>query len=162
MRHRLFMFIPFSALCGFSVKSMPDAAEKKEYGNLKPLCIVTIIAFVSVYAVLNLVTSDFLKHNLRSNDIEWAFLVKAQSEIKGRYIVNSDSSLQRRDLMRKYFSAGPETQITEKLFYIPPEALAFSKGKKEWKTENMIPFKTISLHFQQHIMIQKQKKNIYI
>jgi len=154
IRHRLFMFIPFSALCCFSVKSILDAAEKKGYGNLKPLCIVTITAFVSVYTVLNLVTSYSLKNNLRSNDIEWAFLVKSQNEIKGRYIVNSGISLQRRDLMRKYFSAGPETQITEKLFYIPPEALAFSKEKKEWKTENMIPFKTISYPYRFHTIMK--------
>ena len=152
MRHRILMFIPFAALCGFSLKAIFEAAEKKGLKELTPIYILLTV-FISVYAVLNLYTSHSLKNTLRSNDIEWAFLLNIQNEIKGKYVVHSSMALQRKELMQKYFSAGPLAQIKEKLFYIPPEALAFSKGKKEWKTKDMIPFKTISYPYRFHTIM---------
>jgi len=161
MRHRIFMLALMSMLGAYSIKAIYETALHYMPGQKKSLAVL-IFVLCEAYSVLNVNTAKSLDSLMRTNDLEWALLLKAQPEIKGKYrIMTSDPSYQRDEFLKLYFSADMHSE-KPLLFYASPDIYTFNR-KNLQNDKWLEPFRTYAYrHFFHTTFNEESHKTIMV
>ena len=141
IRHRLFMMIPVAAIGAFSASHIYNYCTGR-LRQSKTAMSAIIIALCLSYCGINLSVAGKLGNTLRSNDIEWDFLLKNQNTIRGNYQIATTVFNNRNPFMRLYFSNGNEAG-KPLLYYVSPENYSFAEKPRNLKPDPFLkPFIT--------------------
>lgn len=127
MRHQLYFFLPFAYLLAAGLDGFGRAAGARWKGLFTALCVLA----AAHYCVLNARAALGFNRELRTNDIELDFLMKARREWPDRTLAVHpirNRSNSRADLIHKYFPSMPDCDRDGSrplLKYVSPEPLIF-------------------------------------
>lgn len=152
MRHRLFFMIPFAALIPFLLRHINNNFFKIRISRqLKYF----FSAFICIsYFLLNISTAKALDNELRSNDLEWALLLKEQKFIRENYLVINDFSSPKADIIKLYFRNNVSAH-NKHLIYIPSDKILLLRANK-MQLKYIFPFKTIKFKHAFHSNFQNK------
>lgn len=136
MRHDLYFFLPFSLLAGVLVGYIADLR-----GLSNRLVVPLIVIILIIYSDVNLKTALSFNSSLRTNDIEWQFLVTARKNWPANCRATTTDHYRAYLLMHYFPYAYSDATLEGKclLFYRTPRSDIFSKAKRKPMPDPHVP-----------------------
>jgi len=136
MRHDLYFFLPFSLLAGVLVGYIADLCGLGYRLAVAPVAILLVI-----YSYGNLKAASSFDTYLRTNDIEWQFLVTARKNWPANCRATTTDHYRAYLLMHYFPYAYSNATLEGKclLFYRTPRGDIFSKAKSKPMPDQYIP-----------------------
>ena len=152
MRHRLFFMIPFAALIPFLLRYINDIIFKIRIS--RQLKYFFSAFFCISYFLLNISTAKALDNELRSNDLEWALLLKEQKFIRENYLVTERILSAKQDMLNLYYRNASSKPL-KRIIYMPSDYITHTK-KRNWEVRYAVPFRTIKFKHAFHTTFQNE------
>ena len=131
IRHRMYMMVPFAALCGFSMQASEEILAKKII-FIKKYFPSVIFTFCFLYAALNINASHKLNSFLRTNDKEWNLIIDFWPEIQGKCAVLTDRKSEKKYFFKYYTERNSGKNCY--FYYFSADLLVFQKKYEKWET----------------------------
>ncbi len=157
MRHRMFVMIPFAAMCGFLMQGTVEFAEKYCKFPVNNAVFVLMPVF-ALYYMLDVGLSHKLDTVLRTNDREWALIMDSWPRLQGKCAVHSARKSEKRPFFTYYLGKRHESECH--LHYFSSDYLVFDNEKQEWDIpEGFFPVKTAVFRHSFYTTMHDENRN---